>query len=173
MRGLIVPLLLACTACIPPVRSSDYDVAFACAYSRDRGPAEWERPQPDLSVEQLYALQQYGRRAFHPWRAVSEALACRGADAVPFLKTRISPNTLGSLLEAFRWMRWMETYDVAADADLIARIDAAYRAMPGALRRGYAEELAEATGRPSASRLAPPGSPAELRQRHCRPNQIR
>lgn len=171
MQRLIfsLPLLLACAACIPPVRSSDYDVAFARAYSRDRTPAEWERPPRELSVEQLYALQQYGRRAFHPWRTVSEALGCRGGEAIPFLKAKITPQTLGSLLEAFRWMRWMETYDVAADANLLSRIETAYREMPGALRRGYSEELAVVTGRPlpAGSRLAPPGSPAELRRRYC------
>ena len=163
MRWLLLPLLFLLTACpiVPPMHSSDYDVAFARAYGRGRSAAEWERPPRDLSVEQLYALQRHGRLAFHPWRSVAAAFACRGAAAVPFLKTRIRERTFGSLVEVFRWMRLMNTYDVAGDADLIARLRGAYAAMPGTLRRAYAGDLAFVTGE------LDPDAATELRGRHC------
>jgi hypothetical protein len=100
-----VRLLLAASACllawgcIPPTHSSDYSVPFAKAY--------WSAPRhqrpalSSLTVQQLYALNQYGRRAFHPWRTMAPAFGCRGAAAVPLLKSKITPRTLGSLLELF------------------------------------------------------------------------
>ena len=168
-RLLLLPIVLLCAACIAPTRSSDYDVVFARAYGQGRSAAEWERPPAQLTVEQLYALQQYGRRAFHPWRSVAKAFACRGPEAVAFLRSKVTPANLGSLLEVFRWMRWMESYDVAGDSALTAQIRTAYAQLPAALRRAYAEELAQATGQPlpMGALLVRPGPPAALRQRHC------
>jgi hypothetical protein len=143
-------LLLA--ACFPPTHSEDYNVPFARGYWR--ADASARTPLSELSVEQLYALNEYGRRAFHPWRSVGGPIACRGAAAIPFLKSKISPRNMGTMLEIIIWMRWLETYDVDGDADLQARLRSAFAAMPKDLRTLYADNLALAEGRPASGPYA-------------------
>jgi len=154
--------------CIPPTQSSDYSVPFARDYWRAVPEA---RPRlASLSVEQLYALNQYGRRAFHPWRTMAPAFGCRGAEAVPFLKSKISPHTVGGLLELFIWMGWMGTYEPAADSDLMARVRSAFAEMPTTLRKTYSDDLAALEHRAQPSRSSRINSrPAErLRAIYCR-----
>jgi hypothetical protein len=66
-------------------------------------------------------------------------------------------------------MRWMGTYEPAADGDLMQRIRAAYAQMPGTLRKTYASDLAQLEGRAvSAIYLHRPYEKAEaLRARYC------
>jgi hypothetical protein len=143
-RLLAASACLLTAACFPPSHSSDYSVPFAKAYWST---PEGQRPATSsLTIEQLYALNQYGRRAFHPWRTMATTFGCRGAEAVPFLKTKITPRTVGGMLELFVWMRMMGTYEPVADPDLMARIHAAYAAQPKALRKAYAKDLAEVEG---------------------------
>jgi hypothetical protein len=138
--GVLLSLSAAVSACVPPTYSGDYSVPFARSYWAARPDA---RPAlASLRVEQLYSLNQYGRRAFHPWRTMAPAFGCRGAEAVPFLKSKITPKTVGGLLELFLWMDWMSTYDPVADSDLMAGVHGAYAQMPKVLRKTYAGDLA-------------------------------
>jgi hypothetical protein len=157
----------AASACFPPTHSDDYSVPFARSYWS--AAPEARPPLASLSVEQLYALNQYGRRAFHPWRTMAPAFGCRGAEAIPFLKTKITPRTVGGLLELFIWMRWMETYDAAADAELMKQIRSSFAAMPRDLRRAYAPDLATIEARPFAGRngRVQYESAEALRARYC------
>jgi hypothetical protein len=98
---------------------------------------------------------------------MAPAFGCRGSEAIPFLKSKITPRTVGGLLELFIWMRWMETYDAAADAELMQQIRSAYAAMPRDLRNAYAPDLATVEARPFTSRNAQSESAEALRVRYC------
>jgi hypothetical protein len=166
MRLALLAFGLLLAACVPPTHSSDYSVPFAKAYWA--APPEARPPPSSLTPEQLYALNQYGRRAFHPWRTMAPAFGCKGAAAVPFLKTKIRPGTVGGLLELFVWMRWMGTYEPSADADLMQRIRTAYADMPKSLREAYASDLAAVEALPGSNLRMSPGPAEQLRARYCR-----
>ena len=106
MRAATLLPCLLLAGCIPPKSSKDYSVPFARSYWAT--PAAQRPTLSSLTMEQLYSLNQYGRRAFHPWRTMAPAFGCRGAAAVPYLKTKIAPKTVGGLLETLAWMRRME-----------------------------------------------------------------
>ena len=107
----------------------DYDNDFAKRHCRGCDYRAWKEAAEKLPIDKLYAVQRYGWEHFTPSRNLDLVVARRGAEAIPFLKTRLAIAERGlmllNILSTLELMRHLGTFEPRSDPELIALAESA------------------------------------------------